>query len=229
LLSVANSEFKQSRVGRLITIHGKVRDVVKINLKTLEKVVMINEEAKKFSTTTIIKDNRMVEEYGVDEIDDIIANTSNSEKVAQTKDITADMQEKYKGKPSEGHLMLEIFARNKQIQQLLTSMMNIAQQKEENNIQLNDVKDRLAEIREVTLDQTVMLGQVDIAITDARELSLERFLNPEFKKILNQQNRKSSSSRYEANKVLNDDIDAIIAKRTKESKVTDIFHHIFSK
>lgn len=64
--------------------------------------------------------------------------------------------------------MLEIFARNKQIQQLLTSMMNIAQQKEENNIQLNDVKDRLAEIREVTLDQTVMLGQVDIAITDAR-------------------------------------------------------------
>ena len=228
MLSVANSEFKQSRVGRLITIHGKVRDVVKINLKTLEKVVMINEEAKKFSTNTIIKDNRMVEEYGVDEIDDIIANTSNSEKVAQTKDITADMQEKYKGKPSEGHLMLEIFARNK-IQQLLTSMMNIAQQREENNIQLNDVKDRLAEIREVTLDQTVMLGQVDIAITDARELSLERFLNPEFKKILNQQNRKSSSSRYEANKVLNDDIDAIITKRTKESKVTDIFHHIFSK
>ena len=121
-------------------------------LEDLEKVVMINEEAKKFSTTTVIKDNRMVEEYGVDEIDDIIANTSNSEKVAQTKDITADMQEKYKGKPSEGHLMLEIFARNKQIQQLLTSMMNIAQQKEENNIQLNDVKDRLAEIREVTPD-----------------------------------------------------------------------------
>ena len=87
MLSVANSEFKQSRVGRLITIHGKVRDVVKINLKTLEKVVMINEEAKKFSTNTVIKDNRMVEEYGVDEIDDIIANTSNSEKVAQTKDI----------------------------------------------------------------------------------------------------------------------------------------------
>ena len=139
-------------MGRLITIHGKVRDMIKINLKTLEKMVMINEEAKKFSTTTVIKDNRMVEEYGVDEIDDIIANTSNSEKVAQTKDITADMQEKYKGKPSEGHLMLEIFARNKQIQQLLTSMMNIAQQKEENNIQLNDVKDRLAEIREVTPD-----------------------------------------------------------------------------
>ena len=74
-------------MGRLITIHGKVRDVVKINLKTLEKVVMINEEAKKFSTTTIIKDDRMVEEYGVDQIDDIIANTSNSKKVAQTKDI----------------------------------------------------------------------------------------------------------------------------------------------
>ena len=87
MLSVANSEFKQSRVGRLITIHGKVRDVAKINLKTLEKVVMINEEAKKFSTNTIIKDNRMVEEYGVDEIDDIIVNTSNSKKVAQTKDI----------------------------------------------------------------------------------------------------------------------------------------------
>jgi len=87
LLSVANSEFKQSRMGRLITIHGKVRDMIKINLKTLEKVVMINEEAKKFSTTTVIKDNRMVEEYGVDEIDDIIVNTSNSKKVAQTKDI----------------------------------------------------------------------------------------------------------------------------------------------
>ena len=70
--------------------------MVKINLKTLEKVMMINEEAKKFSTTTVIKDNTMVEEYGVDEIDDIIANTSNSEKVAQAKDITADMQEKYK-------------------------------------------------------------------------------------------------------------------------------------
>ena len=74
-------------MGRLITIHGKVRDMVKINLKTLEKVMRINEEAKKFSTTTVIKDNRMVEEYGVDEIDDIIANTSNSKKVAQTKDI----------------------------------------------------------------------------------------------------------------------------------------------
>ena len=74
-------------MGRLITIHGKVRDMVKINLKTLEKVVMINEETKKFSTTTVIKDNRMVEEYGVDEIDDIIVNTSNSKKVAQTKDI----------------------------------------------------------------------------------------------------------------------------------------------
>ena len=49
--------------------------------------MMINEEAKKFSTTTVIKDNRMVEEYGVDEIDDIIVNTSNSKKVAQTKDI----------------------------------------------------------------------------------------------------------------------------------------------
>ena len=60
---------------------------VKINLKTLEKMMMINEEAKKFSTTTVIKDNRMVEEYGVDEIDDIIANTSNSKKVAKTKDI----------------------------------------------------------------------------------------------------------------------------------------------
>ena len=55
--------------------------MVKINLKTLEKVVMINEEAKKFSTTTVIKDNRMVEEYGVDEIDDIIANTSNNKKL----------------------------------------------------------------------------------------------------------------------------------------------------
>ena len=74
-------------MGRLITIHGKVRDMVKINLKTLEKVMMINEETKKFSPPTVIKDNRMVEEYGVDEIDDIIANTSNSEKVAQTKDI----------------------------------------------------------------------------------------------------------------------------------------------
>ena len=61
--------------------------MVKISLKTLEKLVMINEEAKKFSTTTVIKDNRMVEEYGVDEIGDIIANTSNSKKVAQTKDI----------------------------------------------------------------------------------------------------------------------------------------------
>ena len=74
-------------MGRLITIHDKIRDMVKINLKTLEKVMMINEEAKKFSTTTVIKDNRMVEEYGVDEIDDIIVNTSNSKKVAQTKDI----------------------------------------------------------------------------------------------------------------------------------------------
>ena len=74
-------------MGRLITIHGKVRDMVKINLKTLEKVMMINEEAKKFSTTTVIKDNRMVEEYGVDEIDDVIANTSSNKKVAQTKDI----------------------------------------------------------------------------------------------------------------------------------------------
>ena len=59
MLSVANSEFKQSRVGRLITIHGKVRDVAKINLKTLEKVVMINEEAKKFSTNTIIKERSL--------------------------------------------------------------------------------------------------------------------------------------------------------------------------
>jgi len=74
-------------MGRLITIHSKVRDLVKINLKTFEKMVMINEETKKFSTTTVIKDNRMVEEYGVDEIDDIIVNTSNSKKVAQTKDI----------------------------------------------------------------------------------------------------------------------------------------------
>ena len=105
MLSVANSEFKQSRVGRLITIHGKVRDVVKINLKTLEKVVMINEEAKKFSTTTIIKDNRMVEEYGVDEIDDIIANTSNSEKVThKPRTLRRTCEKSTRGSPLRGTL-----------------------------------------------------------------------------------------------------------------------------
>ena len=55
-----------------------------------------------------------------------------------------------------------------------------------------------------TMDQATLLGQTDIAIWGARELDLEKSLNPEFTKTLrdqNRNNRRGDETRFESEAV----------------------------
>ena len=74
----------------------------------------------------------------------------------------------------------------------------------------------------MTVDQATLLGQTDIAIWGARELDIEKSLNPEFSRTLknqNRSNRRGDETRFENNRLLHHNIDDLVKRRSKETKV----------
>ena len=116
----------------------------------------------------------------------------------------------------------ELWATRKQNMELRKVLGDIAHLKEQDKGALAQAKERITKIKSLALDQMTLLGQVDVGIWGAREVSLERFLNPDFKKVLQNQNKYRGGdreTRHESNSLLHKDLDSMVARRSKESKV----------
>ena len=147
---------------------------------------------------------------------------SSPEREQEAKRMLAQLATEYNGKVEKVDLAAEVWAAREHAAQLQQKLDELCKLKQDDGLQLVQNQARIEKLQKLSLDQTVLMGQVDIAVWGAREVGLERFLNPEFRRILQNQNRRTSGeqeTRYESNKILHKDLDGMVARRTKESKV----------
>ena len=124
-------------------------------------------------------------------------------------------------------LAAEVWALRQENQSLKIHVGELCVLKEQDKIHIERLTDMIDKIKEISLDQVTLMGQVDVALTAAREISLDRFLNPEFKKILqNQSRRTGKETRHEKNQLLHEDLDSIVTRRSKETKVRTLVNLI---
>lgn len=112
---------------------------------------------------------------------------SEPERNEMAKQTLEEMKKKYHGKVDQLDLAAELWAtkrRNQDLKQLLAELGGL---KEQDRLHIKQVATRIDRIKELSLDQTTLMGQVDVAIWGAREVGLERYLNPEFRRILQNQ------------------------------------------
>lgn len=155
-------------------------------------------------------------------MDSVEEHLNQPEREDRAQDTIAELSLQYGDKLSKLDLAAELWAERKKSQQLADVMYDLAQMKEQDRSHIMQLKARVARIKELALDQTTLCGQVDIGIWGAREVSLARFLNPEFKRVLHNQNRLKGgdrSTRHESNSLLHKDLDSMVARRSKETKV----------
>ena len=98
----------------------------------------------------------------------------------------------------------------------------LARKYESSRAQLDQANERAKKLDTLTVDQATLLGQTDIAIWGARELDIEKSLNPEFSRTLknqNRSNRRGDETRFENNRLLHHNIDDLVKRRSKETKV----------
>ena len=137
------------------------------------------------------------------------------------------MSEKYHGKLESKDLAAEVWALRQENQSLKIHVGELCVLKEQDKIHIERLTGMIDKIKEISLDQVTLMGQVDVALTAAREISLDRFLNPEFKKILqNQSRRTGKETRHEKNQLLHEDLDSIVTRRSKETKVRTLVNLI---
>jgi len=109
----------------------------------------------------------------------------------------------------------ELWAAHTQNQELREVIETLARKYESRN-------ERAKKLDTLTVDQATLLGQTDIAIWGARELDIEKSLNPEFSRTLknqNRSNRRGDETRFENNRLLHHNIDDLVKRRSKETKV----------
>ena len=149
------------------------------------------------------------------------------------------LKKAYNGQVEPLDMAAELWAARQQNLELRRQIDEISQLKEKDRLHIAALNSRVGKIKDLSLDQTTLMGQVDVAVWLAREVGLERFLNPEFKRILQNQGlncqkidksfklekptgrntRGDRETRYEKNQLLHEDLDSIVARRSKEVKV----------
>ena len=116
----------------------------------------------------------------------------------------------------------ELWAAHTQNQELRDVIETLARKYESSRAQLDQANERAKKLDTLTVDQATLLGQTDIAIWGARELDIEKSLNPEFSRTLknqNRSNRRGDETRFENNRLLHHNIDDLVKRRSKETKV----------
>ena len=116
----------------------------------------------------------------------------------------------------------ELWAAHTQNQELRNVIETLARKYESSRAQLDQANERAKKLDTLTIDQATLLGQTDIAIWGARELDIEKSLNPEFSRTLknqNRSNRRGDETRFENNRLLHHNIDDLVKRRSKETKV----------
>ena len=86
------------------------------------------------------------------------------------------------------------------------------------------LKVALEKTKELVIDLLTVVGQADIALTQAREAILHPQLDKGFVaglKTLNK-TRGNDSSRFKANKLFHEHLDTVVTRRTKESKLSKV-------
>ena len=78
----------------------------------------------------------------------------------------------------------ELWAAHTQNQELRDVIETLARKYESSRAQLDQANERAKKLDTLTVDQATLLGQTDIAIWGARELDIEKSLNPEFSRTL---------------------------------------------
>ena len=196
LFKLGDKEFLASRAGRLISLHSKTRDVAKLSLATLEEVGMAATESEAYKPALIFDENGVkLDRYKVNTVDLLL---NQPEREDQAKETLKVLKQQYNGKLSELDLAAELWAERRRSQELEEVLLDLADTKEQDKNHIVQLKNRIGKIKSLALDQTTLLGQVDIGIWGAREVKLEGFLNPEFKRALHIQNRaKGGDSRGE--------------------------------
>ena len=114
LFRMGDEEFKNSRGGRLVTIHDRNRSAAKLTLALLEKILMA---------------------------DHMLSNQERGEALT------------------------------------------------------NQIFERIDEMKNLAMDLATLVGQTDVAITEARELDLEKLLDYDFRKSLHNLNKRAASGR----------------------------------
>ena len=97
------------------------------------------------------------------------------------------LKKEYNGKVEPLDIAAELWATREQNLELRRQMDEISELKEKDRMHIAELSSRVGKIKDLSLDQTTLMGQVDVAIWGAREVGLERFLNPEFKRFLQNQ------------------------------------------
>ena len=146
------------------------------------------------------------------------------ERESKARETLAILEQQY-GQVTTLDMAAELWAERRRAQELVEVMHDLVELKEKDRNHIEQLKARVTKIKELTLDQTVLLGQVDIGITNAREVTLEKFMNPEFKKVLHNQNKVrggDKETRHESNSLLHRDLDSMVSRRSKETKVNSI-------
>ena len=92
---------------------------------------------------------------------------------------------------------------------------------------INQILKRIDEMKNLAMDLTTLVGQTDVAITEARELDLEKSLDYDFRKSLRNLNKRAArgrETRFENNKLLHTDLDSIVKKRSRETKLNGVLN-----
>ena len=78
--------------------------------------------------------------------------------------------------------------------------------------------------KELVVDLLTTVGQADIALTQAREAILHPQLDKGFVSSLKSLNKKrgADSSRFKANRLFHEDLDTVVTRRSKESKLSKV-------
>ena len=97
------------------------------------------------------------------------------------------LKKAYNGQVEPLDMAAELWAARQQNLELRRQIDAISQLKERDRLHIAALSSRVGKIKDLSLDQTTLVGQVDVAVWLAREVGLERFLNPEFKRILQNQ------------------------------------------
>ena len=154
---------------------------------------------------------------------------SSPQRDEMARDTLDELRKKYHGKLESKDLAAEVWALRQENQSLKIHVGELCVLKEQDKIHIERLTGMIDKIKEISLDQVTLMGQVDVALTAAREISLDRFLNPEFKKILQNQSRRSGGgreTRHEKNQLLHEDLDSIVTRRSKETKVRTLVNLI---
>ena len=119
---------------------------------------------------------------------------SSPERNEMAKLTLEELKKRYHGKVDQVDLAAELWAAQCRTRELKQQLAEMSDLKEQDRRHIEQLTTRIGKIKELSLDQITLMGQVDVAIWGAREVGLERYLNPEFKRIL--QNQGSHEQRF---------------------------------